>query len=205
MNLSIGLSVVILLVLGACANPSISPTATGRMQGRVATRGQDVRVEARLDDVSSRVVAVGTDGRYTLYDLTPGAYRVYASAPGYQRSAVSGIVTVQAGATTTAPDIVLTWTGEGVASAMLTGTVRDAATGHPVEGVYLVVACDPSEIVCLGRSAFTNTEGKYVIVSIPPGYRFDLIVGKTGYSNRSVRGNVLGVDGTIPLDLALFR
>lgn len=194
-----------LWLLIRCTGPTGSgrPTAvaTGAIVGTVATRGTDAIVEAQRADLTSRMARVDQAGQYTIEGLIPGSYRLFATARGYSRSSLGDPVEVLAGQTTTVQDIVLTWTGVGVPTGTLTGTVTDAATGQPVAGVYLQMACNPREIICLGRTAYTDANGRYTIPSIPPGFVFDLYVAKTGYSERVVRGQVLGSNQTQTLEV----
>jgi hypothetical protein len=100
---------------------------------------------------------------------------------------------------------VLNWTGIGVPTATITGVVTDADSGLPVESVFVNVACDPNEIICLGRSSFTDAQGRYTISSIPPDFGFDLFIGKTDYPNHLERGHLLGSNQTQTLDIQIRR
>ena len=210
MRKQISLSSIILMLacLSACNGSNTpnatGPDATGILSGLVATHGTGITVEAQRDGVS-RIVAADADGRYTFDDLVPGAYRLFASAPGYSRSTIDGTVEVVAGTSVTAGEIVLNWTGLGVPTATLTGVVLDADTGLPVADVFLNVACDPDQIICLGRSAFTDAQGRYTIPSIPPGFGFDLFIGKTGYPNHLEQGHLLGAEQQQVLNIQIER
>ena len=169
------------LLLNTVCTTSSKPTAsvqTGDLTGLVATRGTGITVEAQYIDGTSRVASADARGRYTFHNLTPGMYRLFASAPGYSRSTSAAATEVLAGQTIEAGPIVLNWTGIGVSHATLAGVITDTDTGLPVEGVFLNVACDPDEIICIGRSAFTDAQGRYTISSIPPDFGFDLFIGK---------------------------
>ncbi|MBI4551051.1 MAG: carboxypeptidase regulatory-like domain-containing protein [Candidatus Latescibacteria bacterium] len=196
-----------LWLLIGCSSPTGSgrPTAvtTGAIVGTVATGGTDAIVEAQRADLTSRMARVDQAGRYTIEGLIPGSYRLVATARGYSRSSLGDPVAVLAGQTTTVQGLVLTWTGVGVPTGTLTGTVIGVATGQPIEGVYLQVACNPREIICLGRTAYTDENGRYTIPSIPPGFVFDLYVAKPGYPDRFVRGQVIGGNQTQTLDVRI--
>lgn len=195
------------LLLSGCGNPTNSnqPTAgaTGVISGTVATRATDITVEAQRPDGSSRVVRAAPSGKYTIEGLTPGSYRLFATARGYSRSALDVPVDVAANQTIVVKDIVLNWTGIGVPTGTLTGVVSDAQTGSPVEGSYVQVVCNPREIICLGRAAYTDANGRYTIPSIPPGYFFDLHVAKDGYPERYIHGQVIGEDQTQTLHVII--
>ena len=198
-----------ILFLFACKGPASTletGSDTGSITGVVATRGTSITVEAQhVDGQISRVANADADGRYTLDDLEPGTYRIYASAPGYSRSTGNSAIEVLAEQTVPADRIVLNWTGIGVPTATITGIVTDADSGLPVEGVFVNVACDPNEIICLGRSSFTDAQGRYMISSIPPDFGFDLFIGKTDYPNHLERGHLLGSDQTQILDIQIRR
>ncbi len=195
------------LLTTACATPS-NPTAgenSGVLSGFVATRGAGITVEAQRTDGVSRVTSADAQGRYTMADLDPGSYRLFATAAGYSRSTNAGTIEVLAGQAVEADPIVLNWTGIGVPDATLTGLITDAVTGLPVEGVFLNVACDPNEIICIGRSAFTDAQGRYTIQSIPPDFGFDLFIGKSEYPNHFERGHLLTSDQAQTLNVQIRK
>lgn len=197
----------ILLLVSACTNPSSPITAekTGVLNGVVATRGEGVIVEAQRVDGRSRVTAADAQGRYAFDDLEPGSYRLFATAPGYSRSTNNGTIELLTDQIVKADPIILNWTGIGVPNATLTGLITDAVTGLPVEGVFLNVACDPNEIICIGRSAFTDAQGRYTIQSIPPDFGFDLFIGKTAYPNHFERGYLLNADQVQTLNVQIRK
>jgi|GEM_PF-2337103 hypothetical protein len=195
------------LFMTACASPS-NPTAgekTGGLTGVVATRGTGVTIEAQRGDGVSRVTTADAQGHYTFENLEAGAYRLFATAPGYSRSTHDGTIDVLISQTVEAGDIVLNWTGTGVPDATLTGLITDAVTELPVEGVFLNVACDPNEIICLGRSAFTDAHGRYTIQSIPPDFGFDLFIGKSDSPNHVERGHLLNADQIQTLNVQIGK
>lgn len=194
-----------LWLLIGCSSPvgSSHPTTVGAIAGKMATRGTNTTVEAQRSDGTSRMAWVDQTGRYSIKGLTPGSYRLLVTAQGYSRLSLDAPIEVFADQTTTVQDLVLIWTGVGVPTGTLTGTVTDAATGQPVEGVYLQVACNPREIICLGRTAYTDGNGRYTISSIPPGFVFDLYVAKPGYPEQIRHGQVIGGNQTQTLDVRI--
>jgi hypothetical protein len=190
---AISISTFVFLIM-ACDGPS-SPTSgglteSGSLTGNVKTRGSNVTIEVVRDAVS-RVATVDAQGRYRIDDLVPGVYGIFASAPGYSRSSAGKTVEVTPGIDAVAEAITLTWTGIGVPTSVITGIVTDGRSRLPVEGAFVNVACDPNEIICLGRSSFTDSNGRYRIESIPPRFGFDLFIGKPGYSNQIEAGQIL--------------
>jgi len=196
-----------LLILVGCRSPMNSSRPTvdtaGSIIGKVATRATEAWIEVQRADGTSRMARVDQTGRYTIEGLTPGSYRLFATARGYSRSSLDAPIEVLAGQTTVAKEIILNWTGIGVPVGTLTGTVTDAATGRSVEGVYVQVACNPREIICLGRVAYTDVNGRYTIPSIPPGFVFDLYIARVGYSEQIMHGQVIGGNQIQTLDVRM--
>lgn len=199
------LSVLFLSGCGGPTGPSTESVASGSLSGMVSTRGSGITVELQLTDSVTRLTSADAQGRYTFSAIEPGVYRLFASAPGYSRSALDEKGVVRPGRTTEVGDIVLNWTGIGVPTATLTGVVTDGVSGNPIEDVFLSVACNPHEIICLGRSAFSDAQGRYTISSVPPNFGFDLFIGKTGYPNHTVRGNLLAPDQSLNLTVQMQR
>lgn len=188
---AMAVSTLVFLIVACEGSPTANIlSASGSLTGSVNTRVSAITVEA-VGDAFSRVTAVDADGRYRFDDLVPGNYEVFASAPGYSRSSAGRTVEVTPGRDALAGAITLNWTGIDVPASAITGTVLDGRTRLPVEGVFINVACDPNEIICLGRSAITDSNGRYRIESIPPRFGFDLFIGKSGYSNQTEAGHIL--------------
>ncbi len=174
----------------------------GRILGSVSPSGAQVIVEAVLGD-KSRITRTDTNGDYAISDLNPGRYTIFASASGYARSSDGTGVDVPEGKDTRVRTIVLKWTGIGVPTSTLSGVVKDIGTGQPLADVFLSVACDPREIICIGRSAFSDSTGRYTIQSILPGFSFDLFAGKDGYGSRVNQGHLLAPESDTEVNIVL--
>ncbi len=70
----------------------------------------------------------------------------------------------------------------------LTGTVTDAETGRPIEGVAVVV-----QGTTLGQT--TNAAGRYFIIQIPPG-TYTVQARRLGYQSVSATNVTITIDGT---------
>jgi hypothetical protein len=77
----------------------------------------------------------------------------------------------------------------------ITGTVRDAETGQPIEGIAV-------QLEGTGIGAMTNTTGRYFILSVPPG-TYTVTARRLGYQSSSVRSVRLGVDQTQEVNFSL--
>ncbi len=70
----------------------------------------------------------------------------------------------------------------------LTGTVTDAETGKPIEGVAVVV-----QGTTLGQT--TNSSGRYFIIQVPPG-TYTVQARRLGYQSVSATNVTITIDGT---------
>ncbi|MGB2959909.1 MAG: TonB-dependent receptor [Bacteroidota bacterium] len=77
----------------------------------------------------------------------------------------------------------------------IAGRVRDAETAEPLVGISVFL-----EGTTMGAS--TDLEGKYTIVSVPPG-TYTVIVSGVGFQNKRFTNVKVSIDFTTPLDVQL--
>ncbi len=70
----------------------------------------------------------------------------------------------------------------------ITGVVRDATTSQPLEGVEIFIEGT-------GVTAFSASNGRYFLVSVPPGV-YNVVARRPGYQSISVRGVTVVLDVT---------
>ena len=87
------------------------------------------------------------------------------------------------------PSVVEAQTGK------LTGVVTDAQSGQPVEGVQVVVQGT-------GLGAMTQANGRYYIISVPPG-RYTVVARRIGYQPAEQVGTDVRIDVTRTVDFQL--
>ena len=88
-----------------------------------------------------------------------------------------------------APRIAAAQTGK------LTGVVTDAQSGQPIEGVQI-------QVQGTGLGALTQANGRYVIISVPPG-RYTVLARRIGYQPAEQVGTDIRIDVTRTVDFAL--
>lgn len=98
----------------------------------------------------------GANGSYTLSNVPPGAQTLNASKPGFR--AATAQVTVISGQTVTQDISLSPDPGTGT----ITGTVRNAATGNPLDGATVAVAGT-------SISMTTSANGVYTLNNVPAG------------------------------------
>lgn len=177
---------VLTFVLG-CPDPitggpetSETPTAptTGIISGRAVYAGVDnhegihITVE-KLDDTGSKGIAKGIEaktvtdatGNFTVQDVEPGDYTVYASSPDSVEMAVAVNLTVAAGKTVSTGDLQLTPTGS------ISGTVIVNGTNTGNLGCTVFIA---------GTSfvAMTDDSGKFTLSNVPVRTAHTIVVMK---------------------------
>ena len=77
----------------------------------------------------------------------------------------------------------------------LTGVVTDAQSGQPIEGVQI-------QVQGTGLGALTQANGRYVIISVPPG-RYTVLARRIGYQPAEQVGTDIRIDVTRTVDFAL--
>jgi hypothetical protein len=152
-----------------------------RLQGRVMVRGTAnavpnarivvAKVGGAVEDY--RATLSDSRGWFTISDLAPGSYRVYADAQGYLRSeygkppvapAGTPIVLTEGG---TPPDATIWMTPTGV----ITGRVTDR--GRPAPNVYVRALrpryLDGQRYLNVAEYAITDDRGEYRLFDLPAG------------------------------------
>ncbi|MGQ0647685.1 MAG: TonB-dependent receptor [Gemmatimonadaceae bacterium] len=81
-----------------------------------------------------------------------------------------------------------------VASAALTGTVRDAASGHPLTGATVA-------LVDLHRVTRTSSDGRYAFAGVPPGPQH-IVVRYIGHAPRTLHA-LVPPDGVLEINISL--
>lgn len=170
------------LIEGGAISGKVIDASTKSPVGEVEVCAAPVEGGGEECSYSSR-----TNGDYSLAKLTPGSYVVSFTSEQtgylreyyeqeYSREEATSVV-VTAGETATGID------AEMVEGGGITGTVTDAATKAPVEGVK-VCAFDPSNYVTAGECASTSARGEYTIIGLPAGLydvEFSLFTNSGGY------------------------
>lgn len=77
----------------------------------------------------------------------------------------------------------------------ITGVVTDAATGQPLEGVQVALQGT-------GRGAVTGSNGRYFMLSVPPG-DYTVLARRIGYQSAEVRGVQVRIDVTTDVNFRL--
>ncbi|MGW7050107.1 MFS transporter [Streptomyces sp. NPDC054887] len=143
------------------AAPAAAPVATGRtLHGTVRTaEGTAVpHAAVTLISLAGRQLgrAVAQDGRYALDAPAAGSYVLIASADGFQPQASTVVVADEP----VAYDILLSGTSG------LTGAVRAADGGLPVEDAMVIVTDVRGDVLATGRS---SAQGEFVFGELIPG------------------------------------
>jgi hypothetical protein len=112
-------------------------------------RGADAPVRQALTDAT---------GAFTMHDLSPGSYRLDASAGGL---APVRRWSIRAGAR----DVVLRLAPGGA----ITGRVRDRRTGAPVAPFVVAVYMPDGPLEPLRSQAVIDAEGRFAVAGVPPG------------------------------------
>jgi hypothetical protein len=151
-------------IAGVVLDPAGAPVAGaaldvgGRNVGLVM-RGGDFREQIILGSWMSRAES-GADGRFVLTGFADESVDLSVRAEGYAAQTVSGV----------APgvrDLEVRLLRPGLVS----GTVVDAATGEPLEGVWLNTE---------GASEDTDAEGKFALAGVTPGEQ-EIRTSRDGY------------------------
>lgn len=156
------------LLTGVDAALSTGGTLTGKVTAPDTTPIKDVSVYVSNEDGSyQKYVYTEADGTYTAIGLPSGNYRAffrkngyiaetYDDQPGYQQA---DVIPVTAPNTTAGIDAVLSPGGS------ISGKVTDAATGAPIQGVFVeVLDADGGR----AEAGFTNAAGEYTMYATLP-------------------------------------
>ncbi|WP_244316089.1 MFS transporter [Streptomyces albidochromogenes] len=179
-------------VASAGAAPA-APVATGRtLHGTVRTaEGTAVpHAAVTLISLAGRQLgrAVAQDGRYALDAPAAGSYVLIASADGFQPQASTVVV----GDEPVAYDILLSGTSG------LTGTVRAADGGLPVEDAMVVVTDVRGDVLATGKSA---ARGEFVFGELIPG-TVTVAVNAAGFRPTALPVDI-GGQGVTRIEVAL--
>jgi 5-hydroxyisourate hydrolase-like protein (transthyretin family) len=166
-------------------------TITGRVSSAATNAGLN-GVSVQLHDALGNFVAIAsttTSGTYTLRNLAPGTYFLTTATTfptnGYTNqlykdatcsSSVCEVifgtpVSVAGGTTVAGIDFAL------VAPGAISGRVTDATTGAPLSSVFVDANHEGGLI---GRSAFTDADGRFTLTTLPVG-AYSVGVGLSGY------------------------
>jgi len=148
-------------------------TATGSISGEVTTGANQplnhVCVSAQdVADGFAGFVQTNSHGRYTVGDLSSGAYQVTFSDCGFGKNHVRlGTATRSAPVTVSAPHAVTGINEKLFPAGSISGTVRGEAAATPQAGVCVVaVPASPNTSVA---SSQTNSNGGYGLTGLAPG------------------------------------
>ena len=132
-------------------------------------------------------------GEYSLTDIEPGTYTVYASHSATLEKALSANITVTASSNLTVDDLYLTPTGT------ITGIVTLEGVSAGSYGGTIVYLAGTSYL------AVTDANGNFEITGVPEGSDFVLVATMHGYVDSSQTVAVTGLETTeiAPIELAL--
>ena len=119
-------------------------------------------------------------GQIQVQGLAPGAYTLIATATGY--STVQITATLQTGQTTDLGTVQMLVPASST-TAVISGTVRDSASGSPLAGVTI-------SITGQAMTGTTDANGLYLINGVVPG-AITLKASRTGYFDATGQANVL--------------
>lgn len=178
---------LILVLLSVLAGPVLGQeppcSSPDSLAGKGAIIGQVLDSESQVPlgfaQLRLRVLGVespiegqsNTSGRFQFCSVPAGMFTVTGQLG--QLGALLGPLDLEPGQTLTI-SLELTSAPSGRDTGTLTGTVRDTESGHPLEGVTVLV-------LNLGQTAVTNSLGNFTFPSLPPG-EVDLQVNRLGYS-----------------------
>lgn len=135
--------------------------------------GIEITIQA-VDEAQQQIVRTGSTGLATA-ELTRGEYTFTATLDGYQQQ--SGRFQVQSAGRIV--ELVLT-----EVQAAITGVVRDALTGEPLERAGVVLyAGDSTRIMDMLSATTSNTRGEYSLADVQPG-RYTMRVRVIGYETK---------------------
>ena len=176
------------------ADLKIEPTDTSALptKGRISGYAVNAVTGQKLADVQVSVdppvSSVLTDNLayYEIENVEPGQYTVNAVKSGYTKFSVE--ITAQAGVNTKADLLMSKSTGA------VTGTVRRASDGQPIQGVY--IKTNPGS-----GTVLTDDLGKFLFENLAPG-NITFTAEKQGYSSSTLSVQVqAGI--TIQADIIL--
>ncbi|SFD44128.1 carboxypeptidase regulatory-like domain-containing protein [Paracidovorax konjaci] len=184
-----------LRALALAERPAVNPAqAALRVQFIDARNGNPIPAVQLTGPAGSGIQGLSdASGQIRLAGLPPGAYTLTASTPGYRTVQTSA--TLRAGVVTDLGTLQMLVPGNST-SAVITGTIKDSASGAPLGAVTVSVA---------GRSlsATTDAAGRYLISDVAPG-TVGLVASRAGYYDATGQADVLAGQ-TLDFSPALVR
>lgn len=152
-------------ITGRVVDPEGQPIAKARLMTRPNDWADDAFFATIEDMMPSHVTQVevraGSDGTFTLPNLSPDTYQVIVEAIGYTRTSKLNI-SVQDGSEARVGDLVMPRGGS------VTGMVLDGS-GKGVPGAIVTLAPADAQALPGQYSAKTAADGRYTLRSIPVG------------------------------------
>ena len=193
--LALGLIIAASLLISSCkkadsvVDPIVVPSTNGTVSGRITSVTTSNPIIQALVTTNPATASVSTDiyGYYSIDNVKPGAYTVYASKNGYDSSSTK--ITVAADLVATAI-IQLKTTSTGI----LKGTVVSAATGSTIS--YANITTNPY----MGAIK-TDAYGTYSITNVKTG-SLTITAEKFGYTSKT-NTIVVVADSTKTVDFVL--
>jgi 5-hydroxyisourate hydrolase-like protein (transthyretin family) len=198
-------------VAAAAQNGAISGTITDEATG-LPIQGLTV-IGYSITGTFLNSNSTNASGAYTLANLPPGAYYVYAHAvnQGYvtetypdvqcigscsfSETIRGSLVIVTPGTTTTGRDLALQRAGR------ITGTITNAATGAPLANVTVTTGSTRNGVGQVADSVTTNASGVFTVQGLLAGDYFIYTSNNQGFVNE-IYGNIPCV-GTCQLNAAM--
>jgi prenyltransferase beta subunit len=157
------------------------PPTTGTLTGTVKDGGTQAPLSGVLVEVQVQGLSTMTDasGAFTLSNVTAGSVSLTFAKTGYQTGGLT--TTLDAGSVKDLGTLFMT---ANPTTGIITGTVTDAQTGNPLEGVAIGIT-GPANL-----STLTAADGTYTFTDVPTG-SYTLTASKTGYDSVTAAGDVV--------------
>lgn len=191
-------AVVFTVFLSSCKKESsgTEPQVYGRLSGNVTdvANGQNMAMVNVYTVPATSFITTDINGAYTIENILPGAYKVFAAKNNYDTISVD--VTVNAGSITYANFILKPYTPSDKNYGIISGILRELKTDDPISKAFLYTVPSTSVVT-------TNSTGEYEITNVPAG-KYKLWYGKDGYDTLSVDVSVIA-GKTTGADLTLAK
>jgi thermitase len=151
------------------------PVPPGAISGQVTDVEDSSAMSGAQVSDGIRTVLTDATGGYTIDNVSPGTYQVFASKEGYETSSLT--LNVLSG-TTAVADFSLTKT---IVAGSITGSVTNAEDESPIVDATVTDGA---------RTATTDASGTYTIANVPPG-NYEITASKEGYQTSSSLVDVL--------------
>ncbi len=182
------------VALRALSIGSASPAAAV-LTGKVIDQGTNLAlagVSVSVSGTSSGNATTGSDGRFTVSNLTPGTYSAQVARAGYDTASLS--YSVFAGQTLDAGTIPLS---QIATTAIVRGRVTAATGGAALAGVSISV------IGSTALSATTDVAGSFEFSGVPPG-AMTITASLAGYQSATGNATIAGGQ-TLVFSPALYK